>query len=110
MSKEPVLLGVDIGGTKVAAGIVSQQGEILSQFRVPMVRDRDATEGFASVKIAIDRARVAYNGAISAIGVTSPGPLDPYSGVVINPPNLPCWRNFPPKSGDRTNVWNAGSC
>jgi glucokinase len=29
------------------------------------------------------------------IGICSPGPLDPRTGVVINPPNLPCWRNFP---------------
>ena len=33
--------------------------------------------------------------AIEAIGICSPGPLDPKNGVVINPPNLPCWRNFP---------------
>lgn len=29
------------------------------------------------------------------IGICSPGPLDPHAGIVINPPNLPCWRNFP---------------
>ena len=29
------------------------------------------------------------------IGICAPGPLDPDAGVVINPPNLPCWRNFP---------------
>jgi glucokinase len=33
--------------------------------------------------------------AIKGIGICSPGPLDPRSGVVLNPPNLPCWRNFP---------------
>jgi len=30
-----------------------------------------------------------------AIGVCAPGPLDPRTGVVLNPPNVPCWRNFP---------------
>ena len=29
------------------------------------------------------------------IGICAPGPLDPVTGMVINPPNLPCWRNFP---------------
>ena len=33
--------------------------------------------------------------AISGIGICAPGPLDPRSGIVINPPNLPGWRNFP---------------
>jgi glucokinase len=32
---------------------------------------------------------------ISGIGICAPGPLDPRSGVVINPPNLPGWRDFP---------------
>jgi glucokinase len=32
---------------------------------------------------------------VRGIGICSPGPLDPRTGVIINPPNLPCWRNFP---------------
>ena len=32
---------------------------------------------------------------LGGVGICSPGPLDPRTGVVINPPNLPCWRNFP---------------
>jgi predicted NBD/HSP70 family sugar kinase len=35
------------------------------------------------------------SGTLRGIGICSPGPLDPKTGVVINPPNLPCWRNFP---------------
>jgi len=33
--------------------------------------------------------------ALAGIGICAPGPLDPIRGVVLNPPNLPCWRNFP---------------
>src|SRR5205085_5448551 len=25
----------------------------------------------------------------------APGPLDPTTGIILNPPNVPCWRNFP---------------
>src|SRR5215467_9284273 len=32
---------------------------------------------------------------VRAIGVSSPGPLDPKTGTVLQTPNLPCWRNFP---------------
>jgi glucokinase len=32
---------------------------------------------------------------LEAIGLCAPGPLNPEDGIVINPPNLPCWRNFP---------------
>jgi glucokinase len=32
---------------------------------------------------------------IDRIGICAPGPLDPKSGMILNPPNVPCWRNFP---------------
>ncbi len=95
MSAEKAILGVDIGGTKVAAGLVNPQGEILYKTRVPMVANGTAVAGLKAVCDAIDAVKAANPGAdIGAIGITSPGPLDPTTGVVINPPNLPCWRNF----------------
>ncbi len=95
MSAEKVILGVDIGGTKVAAGLVNPQGEILYKTRVPMVATGTAEAGLKAVCDAIDAVQAANPGAeVGAIGITSPGPLDPKTGVVINPPNLPCWRNF----------------
>ena len=97
---ESCALGVDIGGTKVAAGLVSAEGEIVYQTRVPMVAQQDAAAGLRSVESAIravfaERPEETAAGRLAGIGVCSPGPLDPKSGVVVNPPNLPCWRNFP---------------
>src|SRR6202051_4598212 len=92
------VIGVDIGGTKVAAGFVDHAGEITHVTRVPMVSDGDAAAGLNSVIEAIDSllAKAQQNHwTIRAIGICAPGPLDPNTGVVINPPNLPCWRNFP---------------
>ena len=92
------LIGVDIGGTKVAAGFVDHSGEITHVTRVPMVSDSDAAAGLNSVIEAIDSllAKAQQNQwTVRAIGICAPGPLDPNTGVVINPPNLPCWRNFP---------------
>jgi len=94
------LIGVDVGGTKVAAGLVSASGEITFQTRVPMAAN-DGAAGLASVISAIDAVRAsAYSnsgiqGSITGIGICAPGPLDPRTGIVINPPNLPGWRNFP---------------
>jgi glucokinase len=95
---EPIYLGVDIGGTKVAAGLVTRRGEILSKVRVPMRSDGDAAAGLLAVEQAIDasfKSKPALNAAISGIGIVSPGPLDPRQGIVLNPVNLPCWRNYP---------------
>jgi glucokinase len=97
-AKSELFLGVDIGGTKVAAGIVTPRGEILSKVRVPMVSDRDSAAGLAAVEKAIDAAFATQpkrRASVTAIGISSPGPLDPRRGIVINPPNLKCWQNFP---------------
>ena len=87
-------VGVDIGGTKVAAGLVDANGRILSHIRVPMVSHSSAEEGLNAVLAAIEQV-TASSTAIAGIGICSPGPLDPTTGVILNPPNLPCWRNFP---------------
>jgi glucokinase len=93
-----LFVGVDVGGTKVAAGLVNSQGEIVANLRKPMVADGDAAAGLASVIAAIDAlfaANANAREAIRGIGICAPGPLDPKTGIVINPPNLKCWRNFP---------------
>jgi glucokinase len=97
-TKSPWVVGVDIGGTKVAAGLVTSNGEIKTQVRTPMVANRQARDGLAAVVSAIDLLfanDLKTRGLISGIGICAPGPLDPNTGVVINPPNLPCWRGFP---------------
>jgi glucokinase len=88
-------VGVDIGGTKVAAGLVDADGKILSHERVPMVSSSSSQDGLNAVLSAI--AKVIPNGTaeVGGIGICAPGPLDPKTGIILNPPNVPCWRNFP---------------
>ena len=95
---EAMTIGVDIGGTKVAAGLVDSHGNISHKTRVPMVAAGDAAAGFASVQNAVEalfREAPGAQGSVKGIGLCSPGPLDPLTGIVLNPPNVPCWRNFP---------------
>ena len=89
------VLGVDIGGTKIAVGIVDRTGKILTQARTPMVATGTPEAAFDAVICAIDSTLSTSGAEIEGIGICAPGPLDPTTGVVLNPPNLPCWRNFP---------------
>jgi glucokinase len=91
------IVGVDIGGTKVAAGIVDLDGTVLAGSRVAMVPRGTPEEGLAAVESAIVSvlAKKSAGDTVRGVGICSPGPLDPNTGVVINPPNLPCWRDFP---------------
>jgi glucokinase len=100
-SPETLVIGVDIGGTKVAAAVVGPGGSILHRARVPMVSSNGAAAGLASVTSAIESVSDQLNPAgvqstqIRGIGICSPGPLNPKTGIVLNPPNLPCWRDYP---------------
>ena len=91
-------IGVDVGGTKVAAGFVDAHGQIRQHTRVPMNSQGTAEEGLAAVTSAIDellKLAPDKNAARRPIGICAPGPLDPHTGVVLNPPNVTCWRNYP---------------
>src|SRR5215831_15429635 len=49
------IIGVDVGGTKVAAGLVSERGELSQPIRVPMNPRGTAAEGFAAVTAVLDQ-------------------------------------------------------
>jgi glucokinase len=87
-----LVMGVDIGGTKVAVGLVDAGGKIVAQGREPMVANGTAEAGLQAVTKAIDSL---WSNEIRGIGICAPGPLDPTTGVILNPPNVPCWRDFP---------------
>jgi glucokinase len=93
-----LILGIDVGGTKIAAGLVAPHGNILYQTRTPMPAHETAAAGFAALERAIASIFAAQPQArdnLAGIGICAPGPLDPIRGIVLNPPNLPCWHNFP---------------
>ena len=91
------MIGLDIGGTKVAGGLVNGRGEIARPVRAPMNPRGSADEGFAAVTRVLDDLLNEHSATKTsiAIGICAPGPLDPVTGVVLNPPNVPCWRDFP---------------
>jgi glucokinase len=90
-----LVLGVDIGGTKVAAGLVEPNGKIAFKTRHSMTTSGTDLEAMAAVHASIQDCLEAAGGTVRGIGVVSPGPLDIKTGIVLNPPNLPCWVNFP---------------
>ena len=98
----PLLLGVDIGGTKCAVVVATPDGAILHRASEPTLSGqrgpRDALEQLANMA----RALVAQAGAVLAdvegVGVSCGGPLDTKTGVIHAPPNLPDWQNVPVKA------------
>ena len=94
----PTVLAIDIGGTKLAAGIVDADGRILVRGEVPTV----ATEGPERVLdriIQLAKDVLVRSGlpteAIHRIGIGCAGPIDRQAGLILNPPNLPGWTRVP---------------
>jgi len=85
------VLGIDIGGTKMAAALVTADGETLTKdlIRTP---PGDADQVFAALAQLIGRVQGDVRPA--AVGIGSAGPLDQQQGLV-SPVNIAGWRNFP---------------
>ena len=99
--EQTILLGIDIGGTKIAAGLVdAATGEVLLSQRIPTL----AYEGGEAVlERAIEMARTLIGEGVlkdiplpSAIGVGAGGQIDPSTGVVLSATDiLPDWAGTP---------------
>jgi len=81
-------IGLDLGGTKIAAALVGPEGEILAEDRWPTVPERGpeaVSDDIADLvrKVAGDRW-----GEVSAVGLGAPGPLNIKLGLIYNAPNL----------------------
>ena len=87
-------LVLDIGGTKIAAGLVDADGQLLHQNRRPTPRSSDPEEVWAAAERTIIDALAAAGGEVSGAGISSAGPIHLPDGT-ISPVNIAAWRGFP---------------
>lgn len=91
------VLGIDLGATKIASGLIDPQNRIIASGRIPT----NVADGPANAVERIAQSVVELAGElpagqkIAAIGICSPGPLDHETGLLLDPPNLTGWRNVP---------------
>ena len=100
------VVGVDMGGTKILAAVINAKGEIVQQAKratKPKKGPEEVIERITRcIREAIDSAELNPS-QIRAIGIGSPGPLDPETGVIIFAPNLG-WSNVPLKAKLEANL------
>ncbi len=92
------VVGVDLGGTKILAGVVDASGKILGTSKRATKAhggpDEVIERMVKTISEAVTFAKVGLND-IAAVGVGAPGPLDPDKGIIWHTPNLPGWQNVP---------------
>jgi glucokinase len=93
------ILAIDFGGTQIRAAHVSPEPTVSCR-RAVETRDEEGVEAvidrICAQAIAVrDDARREGLPDAAGVGVSAPGPLDPWRGVVVAPPNLAGWRDVP---------------
>jgi len=89
-------LGIDIGGTKVAAGILNDQGDLIQSELVksdPSGREKMFTQVVKCVELLLSHSSIPMH-EIYGIGAGVPGRVDVDKGIAVFQNNL-AWRNFP---------------
>jgi glucokinase len=93
------ILAIDLGGTQIRAAYVSPDLALACR-RAGRTNDREGLEAVIE-RICSIAGRVrddARDGGLAdpvGVGISSPGPLDPWRGVVTAPPNLAGWVDVP---------------
>jgi len=85
-------IAVDIGGTHIRTA--AYDGESLTPVSHHRARSLGSEPGvFDRLVQAVEAVWVPQG--VNAIGIASPGPLDPHTGTILATPNIPEWQNFP---------------
>lgn len=89
----PTIIAVDIGGTQMrAASYAPDQIKPIKQKKIPTLA---STPGGLERLLHVIEEVLPTGEDVAAIGLGSPGPLDPHTGYLLAPPNNPEWHNFP---------------
>ena len=101
-SASPLFVGVDVGGTNIKIGVVDSHKTVICNGHFP-------TEQHLGPQHALDRAAKEVRKILEdsgrsideavACGLGTPGTMDIHTGMILEPPNLPGWRNYNVRDG-----------
>lgn len=106
MKKATYTIGLDLGGTKLAAALLNNKGEMLDFIKVPVDMKREGSAAKTQQRIIALMADIAIDfknrfpketsgSSFKGIGLASAGPLNTDEGKLIYPVNYPGWKIVP---------------
>ena len=111
MSESELALAIDIGGTKMAVGLVDRRGRLVDRDSVRTDRDKRANDLFESlaqvIRRQVQRATERHHAPIVTVGIGAAGPIE-NDCATISPLNIPVWRRFPLREAVNDTLVEAG--
>jgi len=90
-----IVIGVDLGGTRIRAARMDEDLSLIDRQETLTLAHQGLDATLERIKDLIRKVMPDDNRSVTGIGVSAPGPLNPGTGVVVAPPNLPGWHNVP---------------
>lgn len=87
------VLALDIGGTKIAAGLVDAEGTLIRHAQLP-TPDVGAEAIWSVTETLLTETLAAAPGPVGGVGIASAGPID-LPGGTVSPINITAWQRFP---------------
>jgi glucokinase len=92
-------VAIDLGGTRFRVAVATADG--LFEWKASQLTrtERGLQAVLDEMYATVDEAlgSVGGRGSVKGIGIAAPGPLNPWTGVIYNPPNMPGWDGVPLK-------------
>lgn len=89
------IIAVDLGGTRIRAARLNQNLVIEAREETLTETDKGLEYTLGRFKEMVSKVWPTDGTPVAGIGVSSPGPLNPITGVIVAPPNLYGWHNVP---------------
>jgi len=93
-SSRKVVVGIDLGGTKILAAVADSKARILAETRLDTEAKKGLSKVMSNVKIAVLKAlwkaRTSLKN-VTSICIGAPGPIIYKKGLIVSPPNMPGW-------------------
>ncbi len=90
--------GVDVGGTNTKLGVIDNSGRVLARTAIATDEPRGPRDAMARIADALPgllaEAGDASGDRVVAVGLATPGTMDIPAGKILEPPNMPHWRDF----------------
>jgi len=91
-----MIAGVDIGGTKIALGLIDDNGAVVTRTEIPVQMERGPANARDRILQILHKQVLETGAGLTGIGIACTGPVDPITGELGDVNTLPGWQGWNP--------------